>query len=239
MQTNILNAKSLLSVLAVVLAVAVVIAFSPLSAIAGKGNDMPSGPHYNLNIIGVSKDKNDNTEDDWGGNGHRIFVNLEGNTKIELSEGDFKVLDGNGTDGTAAFQLPNPDPDNSGVTEYSVFVRALGTPGGSATMTTCAYDPADGSLHCNTGELVVGLERGKGKPVTQNVSKELLYLWDVDLDGDGVVDLNRVPLFDAALEGYFWDYNNNGLKVAQLRFYPCSTYVGETSGDPIEDVSCF
>jgi hypothetical protein len=34
------------------------------------------------------------------------------------------VLDGNGTDGVAAFQLPNPDPTNSGTTTYSVWARA-------------------------------------------------------------------------------------------------------------------
>ena len=34
----------------------------------------------------------------------------------------------------AAFRLPNPDPDGDGTTSYSVYVRALGKPGGKATM---------------------------------------------------------------------------------------------------------
>ena len=59
------------------------------------------------------------------GGGSRIFVPREGNAKINLKEGDFLVLDANGTDGSAAFQLPNPDPDNDGTTTYSVFARAL------------------------------------------------------------------------------------------------------------------
>ena len=47
-----------------------------------QGNGAPSGAHYNLNIIGVG----DNfTEADMTGNmGHRIFVKLEGKTKINL-----------------------------------------------------------------------------------------------------------------------------------------------------------
>ena len=50
-----------------------------------------------------------------------------------LTEGpDFLVLDANGTDGEASFELPNPDPTGSGTTVYSVFARALGTPGGKS-----------------------------------------------------------------------------------------------------------
>jgi hypothetical protein len=183
------------------------------------GNGAPSGPHYNLNLIGVPKDK---TADMDGNNGHRIFVKLEGKSKILLYEGDnFQVLDANGTDNDgAAFQLPNPDPDNDGVTEYSVWARALGKPGGSATMTTCATDPITGVEVCSTEQLV--LVRSKGKSSFSNVSKELLYIY-VDLDGDGTVE--RYPLFDDALEGYFWDYDNNGLKLVQLRFYEMPTDV--------------
>jgi hypothetical protein len=39
-----------------------------------------------------------------------------------------------------------------------------------------------------------------------------------DIDGDGLVE--RVGIFDDALQGYFWDYDNQGLRLAQLRFYP-------------------
>ncbi|HUT31673.1 MAG TPA: hypothetical protein VMX13_17925 [Sedimentisphaerales bacterium] len=30
----------------------------------------------------------------------------------------------------------------------------------------------------------------------------------------------RLRLFDETPEGCFWDYDNNGVKLAQLRFYP-------------------
>src|SRR4051812_29986305 len=63
-----------------------------------------SGSHFNLNIIGVAKGK---TGDFSDSSGRRIFVALEGKTTINLKEGAFAVIDANGTDGTAAFQLPN------------------------------------------------------------------------------------------------------------------------------------
>lgn len=189
---------------------------APASMLA-TGNGAPSGAHYNLNIIGVPKEK---TADMTGSEGHRIFVKLEGNTKILLSEGDYQVLDANGTDGTASFQLPNPDPDNDGITVYSVYARAVGKPGGGAQITTCATDPTTGEEVCSTESYVT--VRSKGKPTFENVSKQLLYLY-VDLDGDGVTE--RYNLFADALQDYFWSYDNNGLKVLQLRFYEVATNV--------------
>lgn len=175
------------------------------------GNGAPSGPHYNLNIIGVAKDK---TADMTGNSGHRIFVPLEGNAKINLYEGDaFEVLDANGTQGPAEFQLPNPDPDNDGITVYSVWARPLGKPGGKSTTTTCAYDEL-GTEWCSTEAMVQVRESGKSS--FSNVSKQLLYIY-VDLDADG--QLERYPIFDEALQDYFWNYDNNGLKLLQLRFY--------------------
>ena len=190
--------------------------------------DIPTnGAHYNLNIIGVPKGKTAAMDDN---NGHRIFVNLEGNTKIMLAEGDpFQVLDANGTDGNGAkFQLPNPDPDNNGVTEYSVYARALGKPGGKADMTTGATDPGEDGVFGTEDDVtvysmvVLHMERTKGQQKFTNVSKELLYIY-VDLDGDGAAE--RYNLFNDALQDYFWSYDNNGLKLLQLRFYEIPTDV--------------
>ncbi len=183
----------------------------------GAGNGAPSGGHYSLNLIGVPKGK---SADMTGGDGHRIFVPRDGNAKINLTEGDFLVLDANGTDGSAAFQLPSPDPDNDGLTSYSVFARALGKPGGSSTTTTCATDPSDGELVCSLESMV--LVRNSGKSSFTNVSKQLLYIY-ADLDGDGTAE--RYPLFDGTLQDYFWEYDNQGLYLAQLRFYEIVTDV--------------
>jgi len=184
---------------------------------APKGNGAPSGPHYNLNIIGVPKGK---TATMTGSSGHRIFVPLTGNCKINLGLGDFQVLDGNCTDGPASFQLPNPDPENDGTTEYSVWARALGKPGGKSTTTTCAVDPVTGEDWCSVYSMVS--IRNKGKSSFTDVSRELLYLY-VDMDGDGTVE--RYNLFNDALQDYFWSYDNQGLKLLQLRFYQIPSVV--------------
>jgi hypothetical protein len=148
-----------------------------------------------------------------GDNGRRIFVPRVGSTKINLSEGDFAVIDANGTDGTAAFRLPNPDPDGDGTTTYSVFARALGKPGGTSKTTTCLTDSA-GETYCSVYSMV--LTRGTGQSSFTNVSRDLLYVY-ADLDGDGTLD--RTSLFSDALASYYWQYDNNGLVLAQLRFY--------------------
>jgi hypothetical protein len=186
------------------------------SATATTGSGAPSGAHYNLNIIGVPQGK---TADLTDTSGHRIFVPLSGSTKILLSEGDFAVLDGNATDGSGAFQLPNPDPDNDGTTTYSVFARALGKPGGSSSTTTCATD-ATGEVWCSIYSMVAVRDSGKSR--FENVSRELLYVY-ADLDGDGKVE--RYNLFNDALQDYYWQYDNNGLKLLQLRFYEVPTTV--------------
>lgn len=186
-------------------------------SLAKAGSGAPSGAHYNLNIIGVQKGK---TADMTGSQGHRIFVPLNGKTKILLSQGEFQVLDANGTDGSASFQLPNPDPDADGITSYSVFARALGKPGGSARIVTCATDPLTLEEVCSTLNYVAVRESGRSK--FTNVSAQLLYLY-ADLDGDGVEE--RYSLFDDRLQDYFWEYDNTGLKLLQLRFYEVSTNV--------------
>lgn len=173
-----------------------------------------SGAHFNLNLIGVPKDKSASIT-----SGNRIFVPLAGKTTINLAEGPFAVLDGNGTDGSAQFQLPSPDPDNDGTTSYSVFARALGKPGGSSTTTTCMRD-ATGETYCSIYSSV--LVRTQGKQTFANVSRELLYVY-ADTDGDGTVE--RHALFGDELSEYFWSYDNQGLRLAQLRFYEISTTV--------------
>lgn len=184
---------------------------STVSTLKAGGNGLDvNGPHFNLNIIGVPKGKSADMT-----TGHRIFVPLWGKCNIWLQEGEFEVIDGNGTDGSAAFQLPNPDPDGDGVTAYSVYIRALGKPGGKATMYTCAYD-ALGDLYCSDPDWWVNLVRDKGKSTFQNVTKELLFV-STDIDGDGNVE--HVALFSEELQDYFWYYDNKGLKLAQMRFY--------------------
>jgi hypothetical protein len=215
------------------------------SAIKTEEGEKLTGEHYNLNIIGVQNPK---TADMTGSSGHTIFVKLEGKSKILLAEApegeSFLVLDRNGTDGNGAkFQLPAADPDNTGTTTYSVYARPLGKPNGKAKMTTGAIDPGpDGILGTDDdvtvySVCVLELERTKGHQKFENVTEELLYIYAYILTGPGpdgvygtaddVYEFMRIPLFDDALQDYFWEYNNNGLKIVQLRFYPVPTTVSE------------
>jgi hypothetical protein len=189
------------------------------NSVAQTGNGAPSGSHYNLNIIGVPNGKSPNLT---GGNGGRIFVPESGSTQIDLTMGDFQVLDANGTDGTAAFQLPNPD-DGSGNLTYSVWVRALGKPGGSASMTTCFTETLTNTTWCNSGVLGVGLKRLAGGQKFVDVSGQLLQVCANVSTTPTVTILQLVPLFSSLGTNYFWQYDNTGLKLVQMRFYPIST----------------
>jgi hypothetical protein len=201
-------AALIVSVVAIFLAIKPPKPASPSRAV--NGNGLPNGAHFNLNVIGVPKGK---TADMTGSLGRRIFVPLTGNCKISLSVGNFQILDPNCTDGKAGFQLPNPDVNNTGTSTYSVWARALGTPGGSSRMTTCANDEL-GEEWCSTEQLVS--IRNNGRSTFTDVSKYLLYMY-VDLDGNGTPE--RYNIFNDALMGYFWNYDNNNLKLLQLRFY--------------------
>jgi hypothetical protein len=182
------------------------------------GSGAPSGAHYELQIIGMSKDK---TADMTGDNGHRIFVDLgtkDGaavRTNIMLqqsTDGTFGVLDANGTDGTASFKLPAPG-------SYAIYARAVGTPGGTSKITTCATDPVTLQQVCSTTNQVFIRTAGgsKFKDVT-------VPLTTINLDASlttiiSACGATTVSLFDPCLEGYLWAYDNNGLKNLQVRFY--------------------
>jgi hypothetical protein len=182
------------------------------------GNGAPSGPHYDLNIHGVVQGGSAST----GSNGHDIFVPLQGKCQISLSPGAFQVLDPNCLDGSAAFQLPNPvstTGTTSITTIYSVWIRALAKPGGSSTTTTCATD-LSGVLVCSTSQYVLVQTRKNGQSVFTNATANLLFVSQC-VNGT----LTRTPLFATTLQNYFWEYDNTGMKLLQLRFYQVPTTV--------------
>ncbi len=190
-------------------------------AAAQTGNGAPSGPHFNLNIIGVSHDKTPN----MNGGGNVIFVDLGTKsgvavtTKILLSQaadGVFEVLDKNGTDGEASFSLPVPGT-------YTVWARALGTPGGQSKIATCAtfIDPTTGvsTILCSTDNAV--FVRGTGKSKFRDVTSELTTIsLVIGSPAQLACGTPTVSLFDACLQDFLWQYDNNGLKLLQVRFYP-------------------
>ncbi len=162
------------------------------------------------------------------------------------TEDVFQVLDANATDHDGA-EFTMPDDVNS---YYKVYARALGTPGGKAAMTLCANEtdvtvdgtyPDDVETWCSINQAV--LTREKGQPKAEDVTDVLFTLTVlVDpadtkdlalascLDAGGYIDngslslqVADVPIFDGCFEDYFWNYDNKGLKVLQLRFYQQTT----------------
>jgi hypothetical protein len=227
-------------VFAVVLAV-VLLATTGGVALAGVGNDLPSGSHYNLNLLGKAKNMphQDRDEDNPCDTGNRIFVQLDKRDRVTTdillvdsgSPGVYQVLDCDGTDGEASFSLPNPDSDNDGVTSYSVYIRLRGKPNGDIIMTTCGeYKLDNNEKYCSVLQVVETREQGHGKNKFNNVSAELLYIyaWVCTVGTRGDCDnweFMRVPLFHSDWENFLWEYDNNGVKNAQLRFYEVPTTV--------------
>lgn len=249
------------------LTVAVLLIFAmaiPTFAIESKDGTKLSGQHDTLNIIGVQNPK---TADMTGSNGNVIFVPLDGSTHIYLEEaaaGEFAVLDANGTDGSARFALPKPgyDPylvgtEDTVMSDYSIFVRPLGKPGGWSTITTCAelvnqdalidylskdfvriLNNMDGAAYVSIEQVGQDITmRTKGKTSFTNVTAQLtsiVFAVAVDTNGDGVADMTeyvRVPIFDDMLENEYWQYDNNHLKLLQVRFYPFGSNVADAD-DP-------
>jgi hypothetical protein len=195
------------------------------------------------------------TEEEWedalrGGRGTATggWDGLDKKNKILLTpntEDLFAVLDANATDADGA-EFTMPDDVYS---EYVVYARALGKPGGRAAITLCGNETeetsddidgdgvADVETWCSINQAV--LTRTTGKPRTEDVTGALFTLTilvDVDdvkdvtltacLDQAGLIDATDtelqvadVPIFHSCFEDYFWNYDNNGLKLLQLRFF--------------------
>jgi hypothetical protein len=186
---------------------------SPGSAAAITGNGAPSGPHYNLNLIGVPQDKSA----DMTGSGNRIFIHYEGQTDILLREGDYQVLDPNGTDGEASFQLPNPD-GGDGNLAYSVWIRPVAGKG-AISLSSCFTEFETNTTWCYAGSLTQNLT--KSNKFT-DVSRDLLQVC-ADTDTTAGTNLQLVPLFSDLGTDYFWHVDNQGMRNVQMRFYDLST----------------
>lgn len=205
------------------------------------GNEAPSGSHYTLNLLGKENcpgddlidsnrhtimvklnfsdgDANNKVGDDPGN-----IVSLDKKNKIFLAPGEyFEVTDGNACDGDGAgFTLPSDV-----ATAWEVYVRELGKPGGEGDIRTCGIDAGEDGVIGNSDDEVVCssenvvLVRDTGKSKFRNVTKELTTMEILVPDGLGGYNEVTMNIFDPTLYQYFWDYDNNGLRLVQLRFYP-------------------
>ena len=213
--------------LSIYLSIFLSVAFvAPSFGQVGKGL---SGPHYNLNIIGVPKDKT--VPDMTGSNRHTIFVPLQSGGDVSrqvkvyyLPGSEFRVIDGNATDDDRAMiEVPS---STLGDMCYDVYAFALGKPYGNAIVQAeCTIDDLVGSCTDALLQNSFSVTRIKGKPHKENISDVFRASGCVDVDGSGFCDtgdleFSNVWIFNVPqLSEYFWDYDNNGLRLMQTRFY--------------------
>jgi hypothetical protein len=239
---------------------------------------------YKFNIIGKQNPKNVNMDQGSGkvifvnlNEPSQINLVCSDDEEVlgdwpDLEPGSFDILDKDATDSGkndlspgAILALPDPGLDPYVVGEkgdadtwsnYSIYIRSLGKPGGFATITTCA-DILEGPLAdwLDRGDIKIlnragvfgGVasiekvgqaitERPKGKSIFTNVTAELLTIvLEVEIwvdDGEGGLEYFetiyvRIPIFNEMLEGEYWEYDNNGLKLLQVWIYDNPTDVSE------------
>lgn len=189
-----------------------------------------SGPHYTLNIL-AKKDNGKNGNADFSNwDRHTIFVPLEGDCNMTYQLGtEFAVLDGNGMDGLAEFQIPSgPEKD------FSVYIVSLGKPGDGTDITYpdfwWTYDESTGAWYC---ELATFRIKGHGqnpdgpakKPYWEEATEWFymeLYNYSLSPGDPGYIIWEgyiwNMPwdLFEET--GYWWDMQGCD-KHIQVRFY--------------------
>jgi len=210
-------------IFAVVLAVVMLLTLSG-TALADKpmnddvnynGNGMPSGKHYNINLIGVSNPKKVDFD---GGNGARIFVNDSGVTTFYVYGGDhFEILDHNGTDGYVGEHTPGStatntttgDPGGAGIIfpydtgtdmwRVQIWIRLMGPKGSEVNFKSYFYDTV-GTTYVLWDEF----DLDKNNPPTKFTEKtgQLLangyrdMLWEMDPGDTFKICQMRIILLD-------------------------------------------
>jgi hypothetical protein len=187
-------------------AVAAVVVLCSTPALAQNGNPCPGDKEYQFNILG-GKTKNPPMDNN---DGHRIFVLLNGTSKIYMT-GDtdpdttglqcgnnFDVLDANGTDSDGATILVPCDPLDAQTLDpdvcFDVYATPLGGPGSASVDVVCDFDttcidcdidpgPAPGGDTCDMGNVDFTLVRNSGKPVQQNITNVFRASGCIDLGG--------------------------------------------------------
>ena len=213
---------------------------------AKPGTDF-SGSHYNLNIIGKKSDWSGGGSYD-NPDRHTIFVpedtdefeltpgnpcftpnddprSGEPGVTIWMTQGDeFAVLDGNAFDDCKAeFQLAPG--------KYKVYIVAKGKPGGETDITGWVRYPDPAQAYTVYYYLDIGSVNVK-KQQDWNDATHIFYV-SCEEDVLGIVAcgglgmwvfeyLTALTTYDPLINNnaYFWQYDNNGNKLVQVRFYP-------------------
>ena len=207
--------------LALVVVMILTLSVTPVFGVP-KGIDM-NGPHYNLNLVGKDKAMPGDYDNP---DRHTMFVpettdgfitpnELPGIT-IWMQRGpEFAVIDGNATDGEGRFQL--------GPGKYAVYICSKGKPGGDTYIAGWVqYTDPTGTLYyyLKVGEITVTRK--------WQDAHDLFWVTDAE-DSLGLITqetwvfdylslINGTDSYENA--AYFWQFDNNGNKLIQVRFYP-------------------
>lgn len=241
------------------IAAAAALVLSSGLAMAQNGNPCPGSKEYQFNIIGVAKGKKPDMKGNsghrifvWLNKKSRIFMTGDtdpGTAGLQCGD-SFQITDANATDdGDEATLVVPCDPltaDNlTPDVCFDVFATPLGKPGGHAdvevvcefddTCLGCNIDDVDGD--CATGTMDFTLVRNSGKPVQQDITKYLRASGCIDLGGEegvcdtGDLDFKNEWIFNIEqLLTYYWDYDNDGLRIAQIRFCDVEGVEGSDCG---------
>lgn len=159
----------------------------------------------------------------------------------------FRVLDANATDRNGA-EFTMPDDVYTSYRVYARALgkpggkAAITLCANETDETVDGEYPDDVETWCSINQAV--LEREKGQPKAEDVTDALFTMTilvdfaDMELEekdyqlagcfaSEGLLSVGQnldtqvfdVPIFHSCFEDYFWNYDNNGLKLLQLRFY--------------------
>lgn len=142
-----------------------------------------------------------------GGNSTGAVFELPCNTNIATATGTTLV----------------PCAAGTGVS-YSVWGRVVGKPGGTdSTITTCATDTLTNTLVCSVQTNVAVFMPKTNKPPkftdVTNAMTSIVTAPGACTTTTITAGTCTVALFAPGFENFFWAYDNDGLKVLQLRFY--------------------
>ena len=241
--------------IAITLAVVLVLTLCVNPVFAGNGNGNGkkpgtdfNGPHYNLNLIAKDKVMPGDYDNE---SRHTIFIPLDTSAftpfkspnhkssdppsitgvrinVTQAADDDWKVTDGNATDGVGAFEIAD------GKWDVYIAVKAKKPHVGDAYTYLAGWieawdDMEDMWYYLKVGEVTV---RKNG-----NWTDASTILWVTDdedpfdiVTGDPMWVFDYMPLMDLVTFGdsedrfsqlaYLWQVDNHGNKLIQLRFYP-------------------
>lgn len=224
----------------------IAMAFTSGTAFAGKaitGSGAPSGPHWNINIIGHPKG---GIGGDYS-SGHAIMIPLRNvarrgdlvcdvdgvrlvddiaptwetseptGAKIYFVPGDhFEIMDRDATDSDGA-RIMVPVDSATGDIKFDVYMRVLGKPNQCMNIKAYAYD-LEQNLWFLAGTVYVSRNTGKSTFVRAN---DLFRVWfcKVDTTTNNCTDTTNLSVFDDVFESYFWNILNDGTRLLQVRLY--------------------